>query len=96
MPRQNISLTEPRSAWLKRKVECEYCSNSEAVNDLIRRAREIEAIRAHLIEAERNSTYYRIDGDQDFIAAILGQQDIDRLLLRMSCCRSPRGSAINE
>ncbi|MGB3625535.1 MAG: hypothetical protein WA989_06900 [Henriciella sp.] len=56
MPRQSISLTEPSSAWLKQKVEVEgeYRSNSEAVNDLIRRAREIEAIRAHLIEAERS------------------------------------------
>ncbi|MEX2494600.1 MAG: hypothetical protein WD448_00845 [Woeseia sp.] len=41
---------------LKRKVEVEgeYRSNSEAVNDLIRRAREIAAIRAHLIEAEQS------------------------------------------
>ena len=56
MPRQSISLTEPSSAWLKQKVEVEgeYRSNSEAVNDLIRRAREIEAIRAHLIEAEKS------------------------------------------
>ena len=56
MPRQSISLTEPSSAWLKRKVEIEgeYRSNSEAVNDLIRRAREIEAIRAHLIHAEQS------------------------------------------
>ena len=56
MPRQSISLTEPSSAWLKQKVEVEgeYRSNSEAVNDLIRRAREIEAIRARLIHAEQS------------------------------------------
>lgn len=56
MPRQSISLTEPSSAWLKQKVEVEgeYRSNSEAVNDLIRRAREIDAIRAHLIRAEQS------------------------------------------
>jgi antitoxin ParD1/3/4 len=54
--RQSISLTEPNAGWLKRKVdiEGEYRSNSEAVNDLIRKAREIEAIRARLIEAEQN------------------------------------------
>ena len=56
MPRQSISFTEPSSEWLKCKVEVEgeYRSNSEAVNDLIRRAREIDAIRAHLIHAEQS------------------------------------------
>ena len=63
MPRQSISLTEPSSAWLKQKVEVEgeYRSNSEAVNDLIRR--EIEAIRAHLIEAEQ-SGFTSLSADQ--------------------------------
>ena len=56
MPRQSISLTNPSSKWLKQKVEIEgeYRSNSEAVNDLIRKAREIEAIRARLIRAEQS------------------------------------------
>ena len=56
MPRQSISLTDPSSKWLKQKVEIEgeYRSNSEAVNDLIRKAREIEAIRARLIRAEKS------------------------------------------
>lgn len=56
MPRQSISLTNPSSEWLKQKVEVEgeYRSNSEAVNDLIRRAREIEVIRARLIHAEQS------------------------------------------
>ena len=56
MPRQSISLTEPNAGWLKQKVdvEGEYRSNSEAVNDLIRKAREIEAVRARLIEAEQS------------------------------------------
>lgn len=55
MSRQSISFTHPNSEWLNRKVnvEREYKSNSEAVNDLIRKAREIEAIRARLIEAEQ-------------------------------------------
>ena len=56
MPRQSISLTDPSSEWLKQKVEIEgeYRSNSEAVNDLIRKAREIEGIRARLIRAEHS------------------------------------------
>ncbi|WP_405236977.1 hypothetical protein [Lentisalinibacter orientalis] len=35
-------------------IEQEYKSNSEAVNDLIRKAREIEGIRARLIQAEQS------------------------------------------
>ena len=56
MPRQSISLTDPSSEWLRQKVEIEgeYRSNSEAVNDLIRKAREIEGIRARLIQAEQS------------------------------------------
>jgi antitoxin ParD1/3/4 len=56
MSRQSISFTDPNSEWLDRKVnvEHEYRSNSEAVNDLIRKAREIEAIRAQLIHAEQS------------------------------------------
>lgn len=55
MPRQSISFTDPNAEWLNRKVnlEGEYKSNSEAVNDLICKAREIEAIRARLIQAEQ-------------------------------------------
>jgi len=56
MSRQSISFTSPNSEWLDRKVniEQEYKSNSEAVNDLIRKAREIEGIRARLIHAEQS------------------------------------------
>ena len=56
MARQSISLTDPNTRWLKQKVdiEGEYKSNSEAVNDLIRKAREIEVIRERLIRAEQN------------------------------------------
>lgn len=56
MSRQSISLTDPNSEWLKMKVdiEGEYKSNSEAVNDLIRKAREVEGIRARLIQAEQS------------------------------------------
>ena len=57
MLRQSISFTGPNAEWLRQKVEIEgeYRSNSEAVNDLIRKAREIEGIRARLTEAEQSS-----------------------------------------
>ncbi len=56
MSRQSISFTKPNAKWLKHKVEVEgeYRSNSDAVNDLIRKAREIEVIRARLMEAEQS------------------------------------------
>ena len=55
MPRQSISFTPPNDDWLKAQVESEeYTSKSDVVNDLIRRARENEAIRARLIQAEQS------------------------------------------
>ena len=55
MTRQSISLTRPNDEWLKSQVEREeYMSKSEVVNDLIRRAREAEAIREKLIRAEES------------------------------------------
>ncbi|WP_404406224.1 type II toxin-antitoxin system ParD family antitoxin [Pelagibacterium halotolerans] len=54
MVRQSVSLTKPNDDWLKARVESqEYMSKSEVVNDLIRRAREIEAVRGKLVEAEQ-------------------------------------------
>ena len=55
MLRQSISFTPPNDRWLKAQVESqEFSSKSDVVNDLIRRAREIEAIRARLIHAEQS------------------------------------------
>lgn len=60
MTRQSISLTTPNDDWLKAQVGRgkEYASKSDAVNDLIRKARaeqqKIEAIRGKLIEAEQS------------------------------------------
>ena len=55
MPRQSISFTPPNDDWLKAQVESEeYISKRDVVNDLIRKAREIEAIRARLIQAEQS------------------------------------------
>lgn len=59
MSRQSISFTAPNIEWLKKNVGAgsEYKSNSEAVNDLIRKARkeqdEMEYIRAKLIASEQ-------------------------------------------
>lgn len=55
MTRQSISFTSPNDAWLKAQIESEeYTSKSDVVNDLIRKAREIEVIRARLIAAEQS------------------------------------------
>ena len=54
MTRQSISFTPPNDEWLKAQVDSEeFTSKSEVVNDLIRKAREIEFIRAKLIRAEQ-------------------------------------------
>ena len=55
MTRQSISLTPPNDQWLRDQVESEeYNSKSEVVNDLIRKVREIDVIRARLIAAEQS------------------------------------------
>ena len=55
MTRLSISLTKPNDEWLKAMVESEeFSSKSDVVNDLIRRARETDVIRARLIAAEKS------------------------------------------
>ena len=55
MARQSISFTPPNEEWLRAQVESqEYTSKSDVVNDLIRKAREIEAIRSKLVLAEQS------------------------------------------
>jgi antitoxin ParD1/3/4 len=55
MPRQSISFTTPNDEWLKAQVDSEeFTSKSEVVNDLIRKARKIESIQEHLIQAEKS------------------------------------------
>lgn len=72
MIRQSITLTEPNDDWLKQQSGKgrEYLSKSDAVNDLIRKARakekENEAIRARLIAAEQSGF---IEPDRDGILA---------------------------
>ena len=59
MIRQSISVSEPNDEWLKSQIaKAEYSSKSEAINDLIRKARrqqlEIEQISAMLMKAEQS------------------------------------------
>ena len=59
MPRQTITFSEPNHEWLQSKVDSkEFSSHTEAVNDALRRVRDIETgvewIRGKLIKAERN------------------------------------------
>ncbi len=58
MPRQTITLTDPNHQWLQARVDSgEFKTQTDAVNDAVRRAREIEngmeEIRAKLIRAEQ-------------------------------------------
>ena len=49
MPRQSISFL-PNESWLQTQVDSqEFTNKSDVVNNLIRKAREIEAIRVRLI-----------------------------------------------
>lgn len=55
MARQSISLTKPNDTWLKAQIESEeYSSKSELINDLIRRAREVDFLRTRLADAEQS------------------------------------------
>lgn len=67
MPRQSISFTPPNDDWLRAQVESEeYTSKSDVVNDLIRKAREIETIRARLIQAENSQ--FTSQGREEILA----------------------------
>ena len=51
--RASLSISKPNDQWIQAQIDSgEFSSRSEVVNDLIRRAREIEAVRTKLIEAE--------------------------------------------
>lgn len=58
MPRQTITISDPNHNWLQARIDSgEYKTHTEAVNDALRRVREIEsgvdAIRTKLIRAEQ-------------------------------------------
>lgn len=51
--RATLSISKPNEQWIQAQINSqEFSSRSEVINDLIRRAREIETVRARLIEAE--------------------------------------------
>ena len=53
--RASVSISTPNEKWIQLQIDSgEYSSRSEVINDLIRKAREIEAIRARLIAAEQS------------------------------------------
>ena len=52
--RASLSISTPNEEWIQSQIASgEYASRSEVINDLIRRAREIEVIRERLIAAEQ-------------------------------------------
>lgn len=79
MTRQSISFTDPNSEWLRTKVEVEgeYRSNSELVNELVRRERareraELAAIRQALQEGERSGVSTK--SADDIMAEVLARR----------------------
>jgi len=52
--RASLSISTPNEEWIQSQINSgEFSSRSEVVNDLIRRTREIEIIRARLIASEQ-------------------------------------------
>lgn len=53
--RASLSISSPNENWIQEQISSgEFASRSEVVNDLIRKAREIERVRAALIAAEQS------------------------------------------
>lgn len=51
--RASLSLSEPNERWVQSQIDSkEFSSRSEVINDLIRKAREVEEIRQRLIASE--------------------------------------------
>ena len=68
MPRQSISFSDPNHNWIAKKIESkEFKSNSEVVNDALRKVREMErgvdAIRQALITGEQSGLSERTPDD---------------------------------
>jgi antitoxin ParD1/3/4 len=80
MARQSISLSEPNHEWIAKKIASrEFKSNSEVVNDALRKVREmesgIEAIRSALIKGEESGLSTRTP--DDIINAVLEKRRLD-------------------
>ena len=51
--RASLSISEPNERWVQAQIDSkEFSSRSEVINNLIRKAREIEEIRQRLIASE--------------------------------------------
>ena len=65
MPRQSITFSDPNHSWITEKLDSkEFKSNSEVVNDALRKVRaleqsQVEAIRAALDIGEQSGTSRR-------------------------------------
>ena len=54
--RASLSISTPNEKWIQGQIDSgEFSSRSEVINDLIRKAREIEAVRTRLIAAEQSA-----------------------------------------
>ena len=83
MPRQSISFSDPNHRWIAEKIESrEFKSNSEVVNDALRKIREMEteidAIRAALIAGEASGISNR--APDDIINAVMEKRRRDGAL----------------
>ena len=83
MPRRSISLSEPNHRWIAEKIQSkEFRSNSEVVNDALRKVREretgIESIRAALIASEASGISNR--APDDIINAVIEKRRRDGAL----------------
>ena len=66
--RASLSISAPNEKWIQGQIASgEFASRSEVVNDLIRRVREIEVIRARLIAAEQSG--FSIRAPEQILAA---------------------------
>ncbi len=80
MTRKTISLSKPNDEWIKAQIEREeYSSNSELINDLIRKARQeeehINYVRAKLELAERNG--YTDLSQEDIRSKVRAELNLD-------------------
>ena len=80
MPRQSISFSDPNHNWITEKIESkEFKSNSEVVNDALRKVREMEsgvaAICQALIDGEQSGISKRTP--DDIIKAVIDKRRLD-------------------
>lgn len=66
--RASLSISEPNEQWVQAQIDSkEFSSRSEVINDLIRKAREIDFIRHKLISAELTARQGWVEQSADSI-----------------------------